>query len=132
MRETEAIARAIGEAMTYGLGPLPGEADPRVVAADRLTAAEYDVRFSARDEFDLLGPGHSPVPPPWACYWRVELAGEGRFVGGRAPGDPFPVNYSLSVAPAQDCSRCVGHFEIGWRDPATPTVEPIAEPTPLP
>lgn len=123
MTQADAIERARSEAAFEGLGPPPGEERTRVIAADRVTAAEYDERFADADEFALLE-GHFPVPPPWACYWRIDLAGDGWFQGGRPGSGRWRVNRFLTVFPDPDCRGCIGFWSIQWQDDptATPTV----------
>lgn len=120
MTQADAIERARSEAAFEGLGPPPGEERPRVIAADRLTAAEYDARFADADAFALLE-GHFPVPPPWACYWRIDLAGDGWFQGSRPGSGRWRVNQFLTVFPDPDCRGCVGFWSIQWQDDPTAT-----------
>lgn len=131
--EAEAVEEARSRAESEGLGPPPGASRPAVIAADRLTAVDYDDRFGDVDRQSLLT-GKTPAPPPWACYWRIELRGLGRHLGGRPGSTGFRVNHFVDVFAAEPCDTCFGMWLIEWRtEPtATPTATVAATPTASP
>ncbi|MEO8085054.1 MAG: hypothetical protein ABI780_14630 [Ardenticatenales bacterium] len=123
--QATAVDQAKTLAETKGLGPLPGEVRPQLIAADLLAAVDYDERFGAVDRWSLLK-SRPPTPAPWNCYWRVELRGDGRYLGERPGTAPFNVNHFVDVFAAEACDACEGMWLIERRTEPTATATATA------
>ena len=103
-----------------GLHGPTGDIDSEVVAALRMTATEHDERYP---EDGSLLVGVFPVGPPWICYWRIELRGDGVLRAGRPGSGPFRINRSMELFPAETCDDCIGGMSsYWWEDEGTPGV----------
>jgi|GEM_PF-6771788 len=122
MSRFDAVEHARIESYMMGLRGPSGDRDfyTEVVAALRMTAAEHDVGFP---EDGSLLEDVFPVGPPWICYWRIELRGEGVLQAGRPGSGPFRINRSMELFPAETCDDCIGGMgSYWWEDEGTPGV----------
>ncbi|MCC7020223.1 MAG: hypothetical protein IT332_10735 [Ardenticatenales bacterium] len=122
MSRFDAVEHARLQSAMMGLHGRLGDHDlyTEVVAALRMTAAEHDERFP--EDWSLLE-DIFPAGPPWICYWRIELRGDGVLRAGRAGSGPIRINRSMELFPAATCDDCIGGMSsYWWEDEGTPGV----------
>jgi hypothetical protein len=101
-----------------GLSGPSGVGDADVIAALRMTAEEHDARFP--DDGSILEDTF-PAGPPWTCYWRIELRGDGILQAGPPGSGPIRINRSMELFPAETCDQCTGMGWYWWEDEGTGT-----------